>query len=289
MGSANLDLVVVPDRLPGPGETVKSDRLDRFPGGKGLNQAVAAHLASAPTVFCAALGQDAAGAEILAAMASVGLSAEHVVRSSTAPTGTALITVSAAAENQIVVVPGANNALAPAHVVPAASRARVLLTQLEVPVPTGAGARAAAREAGATTVLNPAPAVALPSGVLALADYIVPNEHEAAVLGGPHRLLGHGARAVIVTRGGAGVDVHRRGHAPLTVPAFPVDVTDTTAAGAAICGAFVAALARGAELLAAVRFGCAAGALATTARGAVPSLPRRDRIDSLLRTAAPLD
>src|SRR5262249_44800620 len=155
---------------------------------------------------------------------------------SAVPTGRAMIGVSANAENSIIVVPGANGRLQPDHVRECAGSASVLVVQLEVPVSTVEAALLAARAAGATTILNPAPAAALPTEVLSLCDVIVPNEHEAQLLGGIDGLLGLGASAVVVTLGARGARVHQLDVDPVVVPAFAVDPVDTTAAGDAFCG-----------------------------------------------------
>jgi ribokinase len=197
------------------------------------------------------------------------------------PSGRALITVDATAENTIVVVPGAN-----AHLrVDRVPGARIVLAQLEVPLDAVQGAFEHARSIGATTILDPAPAQPLPATLLGLVDVIVPNEHEVALLGGVDALLAAGVGTVITTLGPAGVRVDGRdgswvlaGH--ITSP------RDATAAGDSFCGHLAAALAAGTELTLAVRRANAAGALATTVAGAVPSIPTRTAVDALLSDAA---
>lgn len=206
VGSANLDLVARAERLPAPGETVMGTDFAEHPGGKGLNQAVAASRAGATVAFVAAVGHDNAADVLLAVLADDDIDASGV-RQVDAPTGRALIGVSADAENSIIVVPGAN-ALADAAHVPSCT---VLLTQLEVPVAQVETALRSARAAGAITVLNPAPAAAIDTSLIALCDVIVPNEHEVELLGGVSRLLAAGAGSVVVTLGGEGVDVHSGG------------------------------------------------------------------------------
>jgi ribokinase len=200
------------------------------------------------------------------------------VATGVAPTGRALIVVDAKGENSIVVVPGANHALIVPDALPPAE---VVLCQLEVPLDEVRRALVAARRAGATTILNPAPATPLPSELVALCDVIVPNEHEVELLGGPAALIAQGCGAVVVTLGSAGVAVHTADGVSHT-DSFEVDVVDTTGAGDAFCGSLAARLAAGDSLAAAVRWASAAGGLATTVQGAVPAQPTAERIRQLL-------
>ncbi len=282
VGSANLDLVATTERLPRPGETVLGSTYAEHAGGKGLNQAVAAARAGARTTFCGAVGDDSAADQLLAVITADGIDHGSLRHLADVRTGRALIGVSAQAENSIIVVAGANAGLLPDHVTAAAASARVLLTQLEVPMDTVRAALAAARAAGAITILNPAPATALTAETLALCDVLIPNEHEVEVLGGVDELLRLGARAVVVTLGSRGAKLCAPDSGELIVPAFAVDAVDTTAAGDAFCGGFATAIAAGSSFADALRFAVAAGALATTRPGAVPSLPTRAEIDALL-------
>jgi ribokinase len=156
-----------------------------------------------------------------------------------------------------------------------------VLTQLEVPLAAVRRAMSAGRAAGAITVLNPAPAQPIDGEILQWCDIVVPNEHEAALLGGPERLLALGARAVVVTRGAHGAELHTADGSQ-HIPAYPVTVVDTTAAGDTFCGALCARLAKGDALPDALRYAAAAGALCTTGAGAVPSIPFADGITLLL-------
>lgn len=276
VGSANLDLVATVQQLPGPGETVAGDSYAEYPGGKGLNQAVAAARAGAKVTFVGAVGGDAAGGVLKNVLANDRIDTDHLA-SSAEPTGRALIGVAATGENSIIVVPGANGTVKGSPT----PTARVVLAQLEVPICAVDLAFMAARAVGSMTVLNPAPAQTLDESILRLCDFVIPNEHEIEVLGGVDRLLGLGARAVIVTLGAKGAELHSpagRTH----IDAFVVDAVDTTAAGDSFCGALCARLAAGDELLTALRFASAAGALCTTRAGAVPSIPTRAEIDALL-------
>lgn len=269
VGSANLDLVATVERLPAPGETVPGSSYAEYPGGKGLNQAVACARAGASTAFVGAVGSDGAGTALLDVMRDDGIDISGVVVAS-APSGRALIFVSAEGENSIVVVAGANDTVAPATPPPTT----VVLAQLEVPVATIEHAFRAAKAAGATTVLNPAPVKPLPDSLLALCDVLTPNEHEVELLGGVDRLRSLGAAAVIVTRGSEGADLHTSSGVE-HIAAHPVVAVDTTGAGDCFSGSLCARLAAGDALLDAMRYASVAAALSTTVAGAVPSMPRR--------------
>lgn len=280
VGSSNLDLVATAAVLPGPGETVMGRDYAEHPGGKGLNQAVAAARAGARTVFLSAVGDDTAGAGLLAVMHRDGIDTSKVATRPGVPTGRALIGVGDSGENSIIVVPGAN-ATVQVDELPAA---RVVLAQLEVPLDTVRRAFELARAAGATTVLNPAPAQALPTDVLALCDIVVPNEHEVERLGGVDALFALGARAVVVTQGSRGATLHHDGATQHIAP-FAVSPVDTTGAGDTFCGSLCARLAAGDDLVVALRWAAAAAALSTTRAGAVPSIPLAAEVDAFVTAA----
>ena len=272
VGSLNLDLVARTPRIPGPGETVLGTGYAELPGGKGLNQAVAAARAGASVAMIGAVGDDAAGTALREVARADGIDDSLITEIAGVPTGRALIAVDDAAENSIVVVPGAN-ARVEFDELPAA---RVVLAQLEISPAVVAAAFRAARAQGATTVLNPAPAELVTPEVLELADVVVPNQHELAVLGGREALAAAGVRTLVVTLGADGADLFDG--ADPTAPAHhvtPFDVVpvDTTGAGDAFCGGLAARLAAGDDLHSALVFAAANGALATTVAGAVPSLP----------------
>ena len=277
VGSSNLDLVATVARHPRPGETVLGGSYAEHPGGKGLNQAVACSRSGAPTSFVSAVGSDQAGAMLANVLADETIDSSGVAELQ-APTGRALIIVDDTGENSIVVVPGANALVRPPAQLP---HVAVLLTQLEIPLDAVVGALRAARTAGITTVLNPAPAQALPAELVSLCDIIIPNEHELEILGGPDALLHAGAITVVNTRGSAGVDIITE-DATEHISAFSVEVVDTTGAGDAFCGSLAARLASGDGLWQAARWAAAAGALATTVAGAVPAQPHAAAIRSLL-------
>jgi ribokinase len=280
VGSANLDLVATTDRLPAPGETVLGHSYAEHPGGKGLNQAVAAARSDAKTAFVCALGDDGAARLLRDVMRADDIETDHVSVIDGVATGRAMIGVSSGGENSIIVVPGANAFVEVVDL----PRSTVVLAQLEVPLAAVVAAFTIARARGATTVLNPAPARVLEVELLGLCDVVVPNEHEIEMLGGVERLLAIGCRAVVVTRGRHGAAVHTRDGAT-DVSAFAVHTVDTTGAGDTFCGSLCAQLAAGDSLDDALRYASAAAALSTTRAGAVPSIPHRADVDRLLAGA----
>lgn len=289
VGSANVDRVLRVQRIPAPGETVLATGSSSALGGKGQNQAVAAARAGAATAFIAAVGDDPLGERVRVGLAADGIDAS-LLRVVDSPTGTALIAVDDAAENTIIVDPGANAALTGLSDadVAAIAAASVLVLQLEIPLPTVTAAIRVARDAGTTTVLNAAPIRDLPDDLLSSLDVLVVNEHEAAHLaaGRPIAELTRLVPAVIVTLGSDGAQLHRRGMSPISLPAPRVHAIDATGAGDTFCGALAAELAAGGGLEAAMRFAIVAASLSVERAGAVPSVPMRDAV--LARGAAGL-
>lgn len=290
VGSANMDLVVQVSRLPRPGETVIGHRHFRNPGGKGANQAVAAARLGAPVAMVGRVGGDDDGAQLLASLSDDGVDTTHV-RTGSTPTGLALITVDDEGENAIVVSSGANDDVDADDVDDAGAvidDAAVCLMQLEIPDATVAEA---ARRCRGTVLLNPAPARTLSADLLTAVDVLIPNEHELAVLAGDKPDDGVAAAArtlgfdgtIVVTLGAEGAAIVDRDGSTTRVAAPQVEAVDTTAAGDAFCGAVAEALTRGAEIVEAVRWACAAGAAAATSLGAQSSLPTPDDVSALLK------
>lgn len=279
VGSANLDLVYRVHALPAPGETVLATGAAKHPGGKGNNQVIAVARAGAPATFLAAIGADADGDLLVAALEQAGVTL--LLRRPATPTGTALITVDDAAENSIVVNSGANNDLVDLtdDERTALATASILLMQLETPLPTVVAAAEAARAAGTTVVLNAAPFRPLPPELLALVDLLIVNEVEAAAVGEEQLAQ---VPECVVTLGARGAVVRDRTGAETAVASPKVDAVDTTGAGDTFCGALVAALDDGLDLAAAARFAVAAAALSVQREGAVSSIPTRTAIDEFL-------
>lgn len=308
VGSMNLDHVARVQHLPGAGVTAVATSYRTAPGGKGLNQAVSAARQGAPTVMVSAVGADGPGDELLEVLDVERIERSRVRVAAEAPTGVALIAVAPGGDNTVVVAAGANGTVSPDQLDGFEWHPEdVLACQLEVPLSTVEAAMRAAREGGARTLLNPAPATApLAPSLLALVDVLVPNEGEALTLAGlagsGREASGTGAAAsvaasagqslaalsggaVIVTLGERGsLWCNARGE-PVRVPPQPVRAVDTTGAGDSYCGALAAALAGGADLASALRRASAAGSLSTTREGAVPSIPTAEEVDAVLGAA----
>lgn len=292
VGSLNMDLVVSVPRHPRPGETLLGGAFHTFPGGKGANQSVAAARLGAPVRMIGRVGTDKFGDTLLATLQADGVDTRFVQQDAQAASGVALITVSADGQNTIVVAAGANGRLSTADVQAAEDAfadAVVVVLQLEIPLPAVEAAARLGRKHGAAVVLNPAPAQPLSAELLALADYLVPNQSELELLSGEpdlergiRVLLERSVRNLVVTLGERGARwVSATGS--VEVPAFAVRAVDTVAAGDAFVGAFAAALAEGRPVQDALLRGNAAGALAVTRAGAQPSLPARVELDDFLR------
>ena len=270
VGSYGVGLTFGVERAPERGETLIGSLFRTDHGGKGSNQAVGAARLGADVAFLTAVGEDSFGDGAFELWSEEGVDASAVLRAPQ-PTMTAAILVEASGDNRIVIVPGALSALTPTHVdafAPRIASADVLLVQLEIPVETALHALDVGRAAGVRTILNPAPAPAGP--IAAAADYLTPNETEAASLGDADGTL-------VVTLGVHGASL--RGE---EIPAFPAEPVDTTGAGDAFCAAFAVALAEGADDAEAVRWGCAAGAHMVEHEGVIPGLPTRGELEARL-------
>ncbi|UCC66344.1 MAG: ribokinase [Deltaproteobacteria bacterium] len=296
IGSANVDLTVKVDRLPQLGETVSGGEFYTSFGGKGANQAVAAHRAGAEVRFLAKVGCDQNGEAIVKHLEAIGLTSEAILRDESNPSGVALIMVDRTGNNAIAVAPGSNWNLTEEDVYRAESHIAwgdVLLIQLEVPPPTVRETLRLAKTHGLVTILNPAPARPLPEGTLSLADILTPNEVEAGTLTGirvedvndatqaARKLLEFGAGQVIVTLGERGACWVQRDHVQ-TFSSFPIAAVDSTAAGDAFNGALAYVVAEERPVQEAIYFANAAGAIAVTRKGAQDSLPTREEIANLL-------
>lgn len=291
LGSANMDLVVRQPRRAEPGETIFGTGFRTGPGGKGLNQAVAAARAGAPVAFLGSVGADDFGVRLRSWLQAEGIDVDRV-RISDEPTGIAQITVTEDGENSIVVVAGANGRAvlddADREAIAAASH---LVLQLERPESLLREAMAFARSVGVTTVLTPAPAREGLDELIELADLLIPNEGEAALLSGESDpeaaavALSRRAATVVVTLGSRGAVVAAGGELIERVSAVAVEPVDTTAAGDTFTGVLTARLSLGDDLRTALQAASAAASIAVTRHGAAESMPHDAEIRAVTNPA----
>ena len=276
LGSINLDIVASGAALPKAGETVSGAELSRHPGGKGANQAYAALQLGADVVLHGRVGRDAFADEALALLVQGGADLSGVLVNEAASTGVALIAVCPEGENQISVCSGANGACA----APEGIEADALICQLEIPV---AVVTEAALAFNGFVAVNLAPAAPAPDALLDRANLLIVNEAEAAFYGESlHREVGY----VALTLGSRGAELWRGGQRIAAATPPKVAVVDTTGAGDVFVAALTLALIEGQALHEALRFACAAGALATTRPGAQPSAPTRAEVEAVLGGSA---
>ena len=285
-------------RQPKMGETILGRSFVLGPGGKGSNQAVAAAMAGAEVHFISRLGRDAFGDIALATWKKAGV-LPAVTQHADSYTGAAYIFIEdATGNNAIIISPGAAAEISVDDVDRNAGLIRgaaVFVTQLEQPIPVALHALKLARAAGVVTILNPAPAAALPAGMLGFCDYVTPNESEAEALTGiavasvddalvaAKALRAMGAGAAIITLGEKGALYHD-GVRTVHVPPFRAGpVVETTGAGDAFNGGFAAGLSEGMDPVQAVRFGSATAGISVTRAGTAPSMPSRAEIEELLK------
>jgi ribokinase len=291
-GSINMDLVARTPRFANPGETLTGRDFYTAAGGKGANQAVAAAKLFGKSIMIGCVGNDIFGKELKENLEANGVDTRAVGIKEDLPTGTALITVDDAAENTIIIIPGANGAVGERELAALDryfANAKVLMLQLEVPLETIISAAKKAKEFEVKVVLDPAPARELPDELLNLCDFITPNETEAQILTGVEihdmqdakeaaRLLReHGVRSVIIKMSSKGSYYYDGDH-EIVSPAFKVDPVDTVAAGDAFNGGFAAAYAAGKPLDEVLQWANGAGALSTTKAGAQPSMPTKEEL-----------
>jgi len=286
-GSINMDVVATAERHPRLGETVAGREVLYFPGGKGANQAVAAAKLGAVTTLIGRVGTDAFGRDLRAFLAAQGIDLAFVQDTPEAHSGTAIITV-ANADNTIVVVPGANALVSADDVtMPSLASGDVAVSQFEIPRPAISAFFKRARAAGATTILNPAPALPLDRELLDLVDILILNESELGLLAGTEfrepdddarfveaaRLLQAGTDKIIcVTLGKRGLVALVNGE-PLIIPGRAVKALDATGAGDCFVGAVAAQLANGEPLHGALETANVAASICVQRMGAAPSMP----------------
>jgi len=292
VGSFMYDLVATAPRRPKTGETLIGDSFGMFLGGKGANQAIAASRAGAIVSMVGRLGNDLFGDQFLEKFSTEVINTDFVIQDTENGTGVGMPLIDASGDNSIVIIPQANMALSFENIDQAESSiadSDVLVLQCEVPMEANQRAAEIANKTDTLVILNPAPACEIPDALLSLVDIITPNESETEILTGmptetdnqaieaAHLLLSKGIETVILTLGSRGSFLLTKKMEKL-IPAFSVEVVDTTAAGDAFCGALAASLAHGINIEKSVKIANAAGALAVTKLGAEPSLPSREEI-----------
>jgi ribokinase len=315
IGSLNADLVVRAPHFPLPGETISGDDLQIIPGGKGANQAVAAARQGTSVAMLGCVGKDSFGPFLIESLKSNNVDTSHL-RVDESATGTAIIVVDSNGQNSIVLSAGANGKVSALDINALKLEAKLLLLQLEIPLETVIHAAKWGKQKAMTVILNPAPARALPDELIANADYIIPNETELNLLTGvpvtddvsaekaAKVLLSRGAKNVIVTLGEKGALVVSSKQVT-HVDAYKIDVVDTTAAGDAFIGGFASYLiktlesdsklsdvhqhpqgtrAASLQIINAVKYANACGALAATKFGAQPSLPTKEVVEQFIST-----
>lgn len=299
VGSFAVGLTIRAPKLPIFGETMLGRDFDMGPGGKGSNQAVATARLGARSSLVTAIGTDKLAGIATDLYAAEGVNTDFVEVRPERATGVGFIILNDGGENFIILDMGANELMDAQSVDRAEARiaeSDVVMTVLEIPTQAASRAMKLGRRHGKRTVLNPAPARLLPDAIFAQVDYLTPNESELRILLGlpaddprssrelAHELRRRGARNVVVTLGRQGALI-LNDDLDVAVPAVPVAVTDTTGAGDAFNSGFAVALAEGADIVEAVRFGVVCGSMACTRLGVIPSLPARRAADALLSDA----
>ena len=299
-GSINMDLTAYVPKLPQPGETLQGSSYITVPGGKGNNQAVAAARLGADVKFIGRVGTDGFGEEVLQIVSEQNVDTSLVMKDPDHGTGIAVISVDKNAENSIIIISGANFAMDDSDVERASRNmadAKVLMLQLEVPLDACLKAAQAAKEKGVKVVFDPAPAIPLPEEAFKLMDFITPNEIETEILTGIRPanqedaskaakiFLEKGVGTAIIKLGAKGVYYENKDESGFITP-YKVNPIDTVAAGDAFNGGVAVAVSEGKPLAEAVRWGAAAGAIATTRKGALPAMPYREEVEKLMKEQA---
>ena len=297
VGSINIDLVTLTDKIPAPGQTVIGTGFQIHPGGKGANQAAAVARLGYPVQMIGRLGNDHFGSQLRTHMQSLGIDCSAVAACDE-PSGAATILVASNGENCIVVTPGANARVSPAdleaHLV-AIRNAGMVLAQLEIPLETVEYLAAVCKRESIPLVLDPAPARELPREIIGNVAWFTPNESEAlfysrnAAAGATPTspqdiatgILAQGCRGVLLKLGSRGA-LLAAGADHQMVPAFPVTPVDSTAAGDAFNGAFATGLMLGKANFESATFAAAVAAISVTRRGAQPSMPTIEEVERFI-------
>ncbi len=297
VGSSNTDLITRVERFPVAGETIEGKLFLQTMGGKGANQALAAHKLGGDVKFITCLGDDFNGENSLKYYKKQGLKIDSSIVVKDTPSGTAMIWVDDRGENCIVISPGANYKLTPEFILTKKTEvelADIVLTQLEIPYESVKTLCKLASNAGKKVLLNAAPARELSDDILQFVDVLVVNETEAELIAGKRigdvgekeiviRLLEMGVKTVVLTLGKKGCVMINKDNF-FNIPSFEVDAIDTTAAGDTFCGALAAQLAEGKNWEQALFFANAASAICVTRLGAQPSIPTRKEVYYFLET-----
>ena len=299
VGSINTDLVAVTRRIPVVGETVIGSDFQIHPGGKGANQAVAIARLGYPVHLIGRLGNDTFGAELRTYLENSGVDITGVSTSDGA-SGVAVIVVSARGENSIVLAPGANAKVTPEDIdanISILRTAGLVLAQLEIPLETVAYLAQVCVREGVPLILDPAPAMELPSGIFKDIAWFTPNQTEAAFYLGHNRngssphppaemamtLQSMGCNGVVLKMGADGTYLGAQGGSGSLVPAFSVEAIDTTAAGDAFNAGFATGLMLGKSPLDSAVFAAAVAAISVTRTGAQPSMPDMAEVEEFIR------
>jgi ribokinase len=293
VASWNADLISQVARPIARGETLMASAFSISPGGKGSNAAVAAARQGARVALIARIGDDDFGRMGLALWRAEGIATAHVDIAAGERSGVAQIVVYADGDNSIAVYPGAGAGLGVQHVQvarPLLQNCRVVMAPCEVPLESAREAFAIVRQAGAITLLNPAPALMLPDDLLALVNVLTPNESEIMALTGAATsvddaaadLLARGVGAIVVTLGAAGCRIYQPGQPAVDLSGYQMEVRDTIGAGDTFTGTLAAALARGETLGNAAKWANAAAALSVTRHGAIDGIPLHAEVQALI-------
>ena len=299
IGSSNTDLIATVKDFPAAGETIVGKSFLQVMGGKGANQAVAAHKLGGDVKFITCLGTDPNGQNTLKYFRKTGLDVSSSLLVEDTPSGTAIIMVDENGENCIVITPGANNQLLPEYVPKIKddiAACDMVLMQMEIPYNTIKTVCELARKQQKTIMLNVAPARHLDNDLIKMIDILIVNESEAETISGEKideigkeaivdKLLELGAKTVVLTLGKQGC-LLKNSRESYSIPAFRVKALDTTAAGDTFCGALAAELTRGESWEQALRFATAASAICVTRMGAQPSIPEEEEVNDFLNVTA---
>lgn len=300
VGSFVMDNVATMKRFPEAGETVLGERLGVYPGGKGINQCVAARRLGAETAMVGMLGKDGNGEAFRALMRAEGIAAEKVFESAEAATGTAQVQIEESGQNRICVLPGANYRFGIKELEEAKetiTKAEIVLAQLEIRMEVTERLSEMCEEAGVALMLNPAPAAELPERLLKRVTYLTPNEKELEKISGmrvrdgeeakraAEALVKRGVKNVIATMGSRGALISN-GEGSEAIAGYKVTAVDTVAAGDSFNGALAYGITKGKSLRESVKIANAVGALTVTKKGAVPSLPYLREVLDFLKTVS---